>query len=148
MNYDKPGKMLGTKPNLFVGTAMKNQSCGITGTNIQVMGATNPETNMKSWKGCMKSFKRDMKPLPGVLDRDPNQAMEKCKVAAADLGRKYFMVGKNSEGITQCYVSEYGKELSDMGGEVATRSIGSYSVIDGNYNEDGRDAVGLLTMVN
>ena len=143
-NYNSPGKMLGTKPNLFVGTPMKKQSCGITGTNIQVVGATNPETNMKSWKGCMKSFKHNMKPLSGVSDKDPNQAIEKCKVAAADLGRKYFMISKNSNGMSECYISEYGKELSEMGGEVATKSVGSYSVIEGNYNKDGRDAVGML----
>ena len=76
-NYKSEGDILKTIPNLFVGSPMESgQSCGPSGTNVQVMGASNPLTNTSSWYGCRKDVVNNFELLDGYQSNDPNTAIK------------------------------------------------------------------------
>lgn len=94
--YDKPGKMLGTTPDFYVGKPMKeNESCGFSGTNVK-LGEIN---NTVKYIGCYKDNTYEKQTgLPTNVDDDT--AIQNCMSRAKQLDSKtFYMTG------TDCYVA-------------------------------------------
>ncbi|MAH20816.1 MAG: hypothetical protein CMB96_05215 [Flavobacteriaceae bacterium] len=109
------GKLTGTDPNLFVGTAMQeNQSCAPSANNLQVMGNTDPSFNKADWLGCYKNIAGNFEQQSDLPDSDD---LEVCRVRAADLGRSAFYINNS-----HCYTAKSGVTVDTIkkSGELAT----------------------------
>ena len=90
------------QPNFFIGQPLKvGQSCAPTNVNLQVLGATDPDANVRSWLGCrtgdfsnLASEQQDISSLTQTAD----QALERCRIRAADVGASAFAIGPSSYG--------------------------------------------------
>ena len=101
------------QPNFFIGQPLKvGQSCAPTNVNLQVLGATDPDTNVRSWLGCrtgdfsnLASEQQDISSLTQTAD----QALERCRIRAADVGASAFAIGPSSYGGSYgCFIANNG----------------------------------------
>lgn len=153
-NYKNPGEILDTLPNLFVGSAMKQgQSCAPSGTNVQVLGASDPATNTSSWDGCKKGVVNNFELLDGYGTNDPSTAIKNCSTASADMGRSGFLLQRDDNNNIQCFTAKSGFEIKDVGGSIGTKPINSGSIwsasidtnnVAGGLLNNGQIAIGTL----
>ncbi len=101
------------QPNFFIGQPLKmGQSCAPTNVNLQVLGATDPDANARSWLGCrngdfsnLASEQQDISSLKQTAD----QALERCRIRAADVGASAFAIGPSSYGGSYgCFIANNG----------------------------------------
>lgn len=122
--YNKPGSMLGTDPSLVVGTPMQQgQSCMNAGSNVQVMGVSDPDTNTASFMRCTSGQESNFELTTGTQTTDPDLAIRNCSTAAADLGRSGFYIDKNSEGSLRCFTAKSGYDLDAASMPVKTEIV-------------------------
>lgn len=153
-NYKSDGEILKTIPNLFVGSPMQQgQSCGPVGTNVQVMGASNPTTNTSSWDNCRKGVVNNFELLDGYQSTDPDTAIKNCSTAAADMGRSGFLLQMDNNNNIQCYTAKTGFDIENVGGSIGTKSIKSGTIwsvtsdtnnVAGGLLYNGQIAIGTL----
>jgi hypothetical protein len=152
-NFNSPGELLDTVPKLFVGDSMiQGQSCGPVGTNVQVMGASNPTTNTPSWDGCRKGVLNNFELLKGYETNDPTTAIKNCATASADMGRSGFLLQQGNNNI-HCYTAKSGFDIANVGGSIATKSVKSDTIwsvsidtnnVAGGLLYNGQIAIGTL----
>lgn len=153
-NFNSPGEILNTVPKLFVGEPMlTGQSCGPAGTNVQVMGASDPTTNTSSWDGCRKNVLTNFEWLDGYETTDPTTAIKNCSTASADLGRSGFLLQQGNDKNIHCYTAKTGFDITNVGGSIATKSIKSDTIwsasidtnnVAGGLLYNGQIAIGTL----
>ena len=107
------------KPNFFIGQPLKmGQSCAPTNINLQVLGATDPNANEKSWLGCRKGdgsrFATEQQDISS-LTQNADQALERCRIRAADQGSSAFAIGPSSYGGSYgCFTANAGVTTDDI----------------------------------
>ena len=106
-------RQAGKNPNFFIGENMRpGQSCAPTNINLQVMGATDHSTNKRSWLGCRtdisSKYMTEQEDISS-LTQTSAEALEKCRIRAADQGAAAFALGEsNYGGSYACYTSNPG----------------------------------------
>ena len=107
-------------PNFFIGKPMtEGQSCASTNVNLQVMGATDPSINEQAWLGCRQGinpsdYATEQKDISS-LQQTGVQALERCRIRAADKGAAVFAIGPSSYGGSYgCYVGNPGVTGEDI----------------------------------
>jgi len=107
------GSLAGTTPNAIVSRQLQAaQPCSRTGVSLQAIGATNPSTNTASWKACTKtSDSWDIATLSSTTRED---AIEECRVHAADQGYPAFGVTLNTDSSYSCSLAPNGYDTNSI----------------------------------
>ena len=109
------------QPNFFIGQPLKmGQSCAPTNINLQVLGATDTESNVRSWAGCQEhkgsGFSRATEQQDiSSLTQNADQALERCRIRAADKGASGFAIGPSSYGGSYgCFIANDGVTVDEI----------------------------------
>lgn len=114
-NYNAVGKTLGENANLLVGEPMlMDQPCMSTGTNLQVLGATDPSTNLADWKGCWTNTDKHFDKQDDLQAfTSGSEAIAACQLRAADTGSAGFYIGSNNSKYG-CYTAKSGQSMKHI----------------------------------
>lgn len=115
------GSMAGTIPNAIVSRQLQAaQPCSRTGVVLQAIGATNPETNSASWKGCVTPQITWQNEEIQASTRD--DAIEQCRVSATDGGYPAFGIAYSEKK------NAYTCSLAPQGTNVESISTNAFSI--------------------
>ena len=113
---DNGNGTVGTDPSFFKGTPMvPNEPCGRAGTNSQVMGASLPGSNPRSWEGyCLEGVSGQFTPQEDLVGETAKVAFDQCHARAADTGAAAFYVQDKDSHEFPCFVSKPGTTFDDI----------------------------------
>lgn len=121
----------------------------VTETNYQIFGATDPDNNKASWKGCYKDisqffdYQSDMTDF--LQNKSSKSIADSCHKRAANLGRTGFYTTTDG-GKYKCFVAKSSKKDTNFGGTTKTSERLGSSIFSYQYTDIGSNdqAVGIL----
>lgn len=113
--YNTIGKKLNSETDITVGNPMSSdEACVSSGVNLQVMGATDPTTNLANWKGCWKGVSDHFEKQSDLQEfTNGSEAIAACQLRAADTGASGFYIGSNNNKYT-CYTAKSGQSMKHI----------------------------------
>ena len=113
------------------------------------MGATDPSINEQAWLGCRQGinpsdYATEQKDISS-LQQTGVQALERCRIRAADKGAAVFAIGPSSYGGSYgCYVGNPGVTGEDI---VSKSQLGTVQQVSSVLRDGGGKMAGLFIMV-
>ena len=128
-SQDNNNGTVGNDPYFFKGTPMGlNEPCGTAGINNQVMGASIPASNERTWEGkCLLGIHDRFSAQDDIVGKTAKNTLDSCHARAADIGASSFYVRRENQRKFACFVSPPSKTFDDMidGGTDATVEVRS-----------------------
>ena len=125
---------------------LKNNDSSKSGTTLQSNGATNPKTNVASWKGCYaapNNWKDSRISSKNNSNASREDIIEQCRVRAADEGYSGFYVS-NDNGNYKCFTAPEGSDISKGLIEKMKPTILMPLIIQTPATSDSTDVFALL----